>query len=146
MPSNPSSSTWIPWPASGGYYIACGARKIVASHTTLTGSIGVIMQSLNYRELFEKVGLQAETFRSGAFKDTLSGSREMREDEREYVQSLVMEMYERFVGIVAEARALDVRSTEGRRSRWASGDWRAGFGAPGWWIPQGIFKMLMHWP
>jgi protease-4 len=94
--------------ASGGYYIACGGRKIVASHTSLTGSIGVIMQGLNYRELFEKVGLEATTFKSGAFKDMLSGSREMREEEKEYIQSLVMEMYDRFVGIVAESRGLDV--------------------------------------
>ena len=96
--------------ASGGYYIACGASKIVSSSTTLTGSIGVIMQSINYREMFEKVGLDAVTFRSGDFKDMLSGSREMRDDEKEYVQSLVNEMYDRFVGIVAEARGLNVEA------------------------------------
>lgn len=92
--------------ASGGYYIACGATKVVANETTLTGSIGVIIDTINYSALFEKVGLQANTFVSGAFKDSLSGARPMREEEREYVQNLVAQMYERFLGIVSEARGL----------------------------------------
>lgn len=90
--------------ASGGYYVACGATKVVATETTLTGSIGVIMESMSYHDLFDKVGLGTRTFTSGAFKDTLSGARPMREDERAYVQGLVNEMYDRFVGIVAQAR------------------------------------------
>lgn len=90
--------------ASGGYYISCGATKVVASETTLTASIGVIMESLTYYDLFGKVGLGAQTFTSGAFKDTLSGARPMREDEKAYVQNLVNQMYDRFLGIVSEAR------------------------------------------
>lgn len=93
--------------ASGGYYISCGATKIVASETTLTGSIGVIMESMSYHGLFEKVGLGTNTFASGAFKDTLSGARPMRDDEKAYVQNLVAQMYDRFVGIVADARKID---------------------------------------
>jgi protease-4 len=92
--------------ASGGYYVACGATKVIASETTLTASIGVIMESMNYHELFGKVGLGSQTFTSGAFKDTLSGARPMREDEKVYVQALVNEMYDRFLGIVSEARKL----------------------------------------
>lgn len=93
--------------ASGGYYLACGASKIVANETTLTASIGVIIQSVNYSQTFGKVGLETMTFASGKFKDTLSGSRPMREDEREYIQSLVSAMYDKFVGIVAGARGID---------------------------------------
>ena len=93
--------------ASGGYYISCGATKIVASETTLTGSIGVIMESFSYHGLFDKVGLGTNTFASGAFKDTLSGARPMREDEKAYIQNLVSQMYDRFLGIVADARKLD---------------------------------------
>lgn len=93
--------------ASGGYYISCGATKIVASETTLTGSIGVIMESFSYHGLFDKVGLGTNTFASGAFKDTLSGARPMREDEKAYIQNLVTQMYDRFLGIVADARKLD---------------------------------------
>ncbi|HEY1048223.1 MAG TPA: signal peptide peptidase SppA [Prosthecobacter sp.] len=92
--------------ASGGYYVACGATKIVASETTLTASIGVIIETLNYSDLFGKVGLSVNTFTSGAFKDSLSGARPMRDDEKAYVQNLVTQMYDRFLGIVSEARGV----------------------------------------
>jgi protease-4 len=93
--------------ASGGYYLSCGATKIVANETTLTGSIGVIIQTLNYSQTFGKVGLEMVTFTSGKFKDTLGGSRPMRDDEKAYIQDLVTQMYDKFVGIVADARKLD---------------------------------------
>ena len=92
--------------ASGGYYIACGASHIIAHDTTFTGSIGVIMQTLNYADLFGKVGLEMVTFKSGKFKDMLSGSRTLGAEEKEYVQSLVMQTYSKFVGIVAAERKL----------------------------------------
>ncbi len=92
--------------ASGGYYISCGATKVVANETTLTGSIGVIIQTLNYSQTFGKIGLETMTFASGNFKDSLSGARPMRDDEKAYVQSLVMKMYDKFIGIVSEARKI----------------------------------------
>lgn len=92
--------------ASGAYYTACGGTVILCNPTTFTGSIGVIISTLNYRELFGKVGLESVVFKSGKFKDLLSGARELTEEEREYVQGLVMQSYERFLGIVAEARKL----------------------------------------
>jgi len=93
--------------ASGGYYVACGGSYLMANETTLTGSIGVIIQTLNYRELFGKVGLESITFKSGAFKDMLSGSRQMTQEEKDYVQKMVMETYGQFVGIVARERDLN---------------------------------------
>ncbi len=93
--------------ASGGYYVSCGATKIVANETTLTGSIGVIIQSLNYSGAFGKIGMESMTFVSGAFKDTLGGARPMRDEEKAYVQALVTNMYEQFLGIVSEARKID---------------------------------------
>lgn len=93
--------------ASGGYYVACGGTFLMANDTTLTGSIGVIMQTLNYRELMGKVGLETVTFKSGAFKDMLSGSREMTPEEKEYVQKMIMDTYGQFVGIVARERKLN---------------------------------------
>ncbi|HYF37456.1 MAG TPA: signal peptide peptidase SppA [Prosthecobacter sp.] len=90
--------------ASGGYYVACGATKVIASETTLTASIGVIMESFSYHDLFGKVGLEMKAFTSGPYKDTLSGGRPMRSDEVIYVQNLVNTMYDRFLGIVSEAR------------------------------------------
>ncbi len=93
--------------ASGGYYVACGGTYLMANETTFTGSIGVIMQTLNYKDLFGKVGLVSVTFKSGAFKDMLSGSRDMTDAERDYIQGLVMQTYGKFVGIVAKERKLD---------------------------------------
>lgn len=96
--------------ASGGYYISCGASQIVASETTLTGSIGVIMESMSYHGLFDKIGMGMNTFTSGAFKDSLSGARPMRDDEKAYIQSLVNGMYDRFLTVVADGRKLTKES------------------------------------
>ena len=93
--------------ASGGYYVSCGGSWLMANDTTLTGSIGVIMQSLNYEHLFDKVGLQTITFKSGQFKDMLSGSRELTQEEKDYVQKMIMQTYGKFVGIVAHERKLN---------------------------------------
>ena len=62
--------------ASGGYYVSAPCRWIVANDLTITGSIGVILSTWNYRGLMDKVGLRPETFKSGKYKDMLSGSRE----------------------------------------------------------------------
>src|SRR5690242_18625130 len=66
--------------ASGGYYVSCGGRYIMANETTITGSIGVIIQTLNYEQLFNKVGLAAVVFKSGKFKDLLNGARPMTQE------------------------------------------------------------------
>ena len=92
--------------ASGGYYVACGAKWIVANETTFTGSIGVIMQALNYEGLMGKVGLSTVTFKSGKMKDMLSGSRQPTDEEKAYLQALIMQTYGKFVGIVAKERNL----------------------------------------
>lgn len=92
--------------ASGGYYAACGATEIFANETTMTGSIGVIISGYSYHELLGKVGVQPQVFKSGKYKDLLSGSREMNPEEAALVQGMVMETYDKFVGIVAEARKL----------------------------------------
>lgn len=93
--------------ASGGYYIACGGSHLIANETTFTGSIGVIMQSLHYKGLIDKVGVQVLTFKSGKLKDMLSGSRDLTDEEKAYVQSLIDQTYGKFVGIVAKERKLD---------------------------------------
>ena len=92
--------------ASGGYYVACGGKYLMANETTITGSIGVIIQTLNYEQLFNKVGLASVTFKSGKFKDMLNGARPMTPEERDYVQSFVMKTYDKFLGIVATERNL----------------------------------------
>ncbi len=99
--------------ASGGYYISCGASKIVATETTLTGSIGVIMESMSYHGLFDKVGMSMNTFTSGPMKDTLSGARPMRDDEKAYIQGMVTSMYDRFVTVVSEGRKISKEALKG---------------------------------
>lgn len=93
--------------ASGGFYSAMGSSWIVADNLTITGSIGVIMETLNYKGLFEKVGLKSVTIKSGKFKDMLNGARDATPEEIELVQSLIMESYDQFLGIVARERKLD---------------------------------------
>ena len=92
--------------ASGGYYVSCGGKFLMASDTTITGSIGVIIQTLNYEQLFNKVGLASVIFKSGKFKDMLNGARPITPEERELVQSFIMKTYDKFLGIVAMERNL----------------------------------------
>lgn len=90
--------------ASGGYYISAPADKIFAQKETITGSIGVIMQSYNFEKLAEKVGIEFETIKSGAHKDMLGGTRATSEEELAMVQEMIDEMYGDFVDIVEEGR------------------------------------------
>jgi protease-4 len=90
--------------ASGGYFIAAGSDWIVANRLTMTGSVGVIISTLNYKELFAKVGLDSEVYRSGDMKDMLNGARARRPDEMQYVQQLVNETFREFADVVAAGR------------------------------------------
>lgn len=91
--------------ASGGYYISAPADSIVASPTSITGSIGVIITHLDAHELMEeKLGLKETPIKSGKLKDILSPARSMTTEEQALLQALVDSMYERFVGIVAAGR------------------------------------------
>ena len=92
---------------SAAYYIACAGSWIMCSDTSFTGSIGVIISTLNYKDLFGKIGLQSVIFKSGQFKDALNGARDLTDEEKSYFQGLVMQTYDRFLGIVASARHLD---------------------------------------
>ncbi len=101
--------------ASGGYYVAAACNPIIANKLTLTGSIGVIMSTINYRGLFEKIGLQAEVYTSGKMKDMLNGARQRTPEEIRIVQQLVNNTYNEFTRIVAESRKIPVekiRSSE----------------------------------
>ena len=98
--------------ASGGYYISAPCRYIVANKMTITGSIGVIMHGWNYRGLIDKLGIVPEVYKSGKFKDMMSGSRETNsipQEERDMVQSLINEVYGDFKDVVQKGRA-DARS------------------------------------
>jgi protease-4 len=91
--------------ASGGYYISAPADRIVASPTTITGSIGVIMNHIDYHELLEKTLLiKEEPIKSGPHKDILSPARAMTPEERQILQGLIDSMYKRFVDLVIDGR------------------------------------------
>ncbi|MCE4956337.1 signal peptide peptidase SppA [Macrococcus caseolyticus] len=93
--------------ASGGYYISAPADKIYASRETITGSLGVIMQSMNYKELADKYGVKFNTIKSGPHKDIMSPTKEMDEEERQILQSFVDESYDAFVKVISEGRKID---------------------------------------
>ncbi|PWW26130.1 protease-4 [Cytobacillus oceanisediminis] len=92
--------------ASGGYYISAPADKIFASPETLTGSLGVIMQGYNYAGLAEKYGVEFVTIKSGPYKDIMSPTRDMTEEERKILQSMINNSYEGFVKVISEGRSL----------------------------------------
>ncbi len=94
--------------ASGGYYIAAAADKIVANPGTITGSIGVIIEFLNTEELFKKLGLKGFVIKSGKFKDTGSPMRELTEEDRELMQGVVDDVHSQFVMAIAEGRGMKV--------------------------------------
>jgi len=95
--------------ASGAYYIACAANKIVANPGTIVGSIGVIAEWVNYADLLEWAKLKSIIFKTGEFKDTGSGTRALTENEKKYFQGLIDDMYVQFVEAVASGRKLDLQ-------------------------------------
>jgi len=92
--------------ASGGYYAACGAERIVANPGTITGSIGVVIHFANLEQLLGKLGIQGESIKSGSYKDMGSPFRSLSEEEKDLLQGLVRDVHEQFVEAVAEARRL----------------------------------------
>ncbi|KHD84659.1 signal peptide peptidase SppA [Heyndrickxia ginsengihumi] len=90
--------------ASGAYYISTAADQIYASPDTLTGSLGVIMESVNYGKLAKKLGIEFPTIKSGEYKDIMSPSREMTDSEKEILQKMVDDSYEGFVSVIASGR------------------------------------------
>jgi protease-4 len=94
--------------ASGGYYIACAADKILANPGSITGSIGVIVESLNVEELLRKLGLRSMVVKSGKHKDLGSPLRPMTEEEKKLLQGVLDSIHEQFIRAVAEGRKLPV--------------------------------------
>ena len=92
--------------ASGGYYVALAADHIMAHPTTITGSIGVLVQSINLKGLAEKIGISDVTIKSGKNKDMLNPLRDLTEDQRAMLQEIVDEQYNNFVSLVANRREL----------------------------------------
>jgi protease-4 len=100
--------------ASGGYYVSAPCRWIVANELTITGSIGVIMHTYNYRGLMNKVGMRPMVYKSGKFKDMLSGEKDLEnatptqkaeiDEEDAMVNKMVNETFGKFKSVIAEGR------------------------------------------
>ena len=89
---------------SGAYYIASACDAIVSQPGTMTGSIGVIIPILNFKNLMEKVGIKQESIKSGRYKDIGAGSKEMTPEEREILQKIVDNVYNQFLSAVKKGR------------------------------------------
>jgi protease-4 len=90
--------------ASGGYYVAAAADKILVHPSSVTGSLGVIMLTMNARGLLEKVGVEATAVTSGPKKDMGSPFRAMTDEERAIFQGVIDSFYERFLTVIREGR------------------------------------------
>ena len=98
--------------ASGGYYIASAADKIVANPGTITGSIGVVMEYANIRKIVEKIGLIPVVIKSGEFKDIGSPVRKITEKEREILQDVVDELHLQFIEDAARGRGMEFEDVD----------------------------------
>lgn len=98
--------------ASGGYYVAAPATKIVANPGTITGSIGVFIQFVRLEELLNKMGVDFEIVKSGEFKDMGSPDRRLTERDREILEALIKDLQGQFVSAVATGRNLSVEKVQ----------------------------------
>ena len=105
--------------ASGGYYVSAPADFIYANEGTITGSIGVIVQHVAYRELMKKIGISATSIKTGKFKDTLNPFRELTPEEKKYLKDTLTEVYEQFIRAILKYRKDKVE--EGRLREVADG-------------------------
>jgi protease IV len=114
--------------ASGGYYVSAPCRWIVANELTITGSIGVIMTSVNVRGLLDKVGVRPEVYKSGKFKDMLSWTKrpeDVTDEERAMVQKMVDETYDKFKEVIVDGRkaANELNEKRPEKGRKLSSSW-----------------------
>jgi protease-4 len=94
--------------ASGGYYVAAPATKIVSNPGTITGSIGVFIQFVRLEELMKRIGVDLEIVKSGEFKDMGSPDRKLTQRDREIIDALIDDLQSQFVAAVASGRSLSV--------------------------------------
>lgn len=103
--------------ASGGYWIASGCDHIIAREGSLVGSIGVMMSTVNFTDLADRLGVSYERLAAGRFKDAGSPLKEFTDADRDYLQGLTDEYYEQFVDRVATGRSLDAETIQETEAR-----------------------------
>ena len=92
--------------ASGGYYVSCGATRIVANPGTLTGSIGVISEFLQVHDALGKLGIEVKTIKAGKLKDAGVETKQMTEEDQKYFQTLIDDVHQQFIAVVEQERNL----------------------------------------
>jgi len=98
--------------ASGSYYSAIYANKIIANPGSIVGSIGVIMQSINAQEFLATIGIKPQTVKQGTYKEAGTPTREWTPEERKELETLTKDTYDMFVEDVAAARGLDISEAD----------------------------------
>lgn len=98
--------------ASGSYYASIYAKKIIANPGSIVGSIGVIMESANVKELMDTIGVKTQIVKQGTFKEAGTPTREWTKEEREELETLTKDTYELFVSDVAAARGLKIEDAK----------------------------------
>ena len=90
--------------ASGGYWIACSGSKIYAARSSIVGSIGVIMQSMGFDKILEKVGIEPRIFTSGANKAIMNPMNPVTAEDKEIMQELLGDLHQQFIDYVKRSR------------------------------------------
>ena len=98
--------------ASGGYYVACAADRIIANPGTITGSIGVVIQFSQIDDLLKKIGLKTNVIKAGRYKDVGSPVRDMTADERKLIQGVIDDIHDQFVEVVVLHRNIPKEKME----------------------------------
>ena len=98
--------------ASGGYYVACGGRKIFANAGTITGSIGVRMEHLNIGDLLSWAKVSHETLKSGHFKDMGALDRKLTDEERTLFNGILLNLHKQFKAAVSAARGIPLEKVD----------------------------------
>lgn len=98
--------------ASGGYYIASPASRIVANPGTITGSIGVILEIPNVERLMNKIGVTSQVIKSGKHKDIGSAFRGIKEEEKEILQGVMDNVHAQFIKAVSDGRKMDIENVK----------------------------------
>ena len=101
--------------ASGGYYISCAADEIYANPGTVTGSIGVLLETFDFQDVGKKIGITVNTVKSGKFKDTGSYFREMTAEEKQLLQETIDDTHNQFLEAVMEGRRVELARAYLRR-------------------------------
>jgi len=102
--SKPVIAVMMDVAASGAYYVACACDVIIAHPTTVTGSIGVVMQTVNLERTLKMLGVETQAIKSGPKKDAGSPLRKMTDEERKIFQGLIDEFFQRFLEVVKAGR------------------------------------------